>query len=56
MPCKGRSYRIGVSGIGGVGKSTFIGAVGQFILKQDKKTKIAVLTIDPLHLKQVEVS
>ena len=40
------TLRIGVTGAPGVGKSTFIEAVGVEILKDPKK-KIAVLTIDP---------
>lgn len=47
LPCKGNSYRIGVSGVGGVGKSTFIGTAGGFVLKENNKAKVAVLTIDP---------
>jgi LAO/AO transport system kinase len=41
----GTSLRIGVTGIPGVGKSTFIEAFGLFLIK--KGHKIAVLTIDP---------
>ena len=41
------SYRIGVSGIGGVGKSSFIEALGSYLLEQDKDLKLGVLTIDP---------
>lgn len=44
LPYTERSYRIGVSGSPGVGKSTFIEAIGQFIAQ---KHKLAVLTIDP---------
>lgn len=41
----GKSIRIGITGVPGVGKSTFIEAIGKHILKQNKK--IAVLAIDP---------
>lgn len=41
----GKSLRIGVTGIPGVGKSTFIEAFGLFLLK--KGHRIAVLSIDP---------
>lgn len=41
----GNSFRIGITGVPGVGKSTFIEAFGQLVLESDKK--LAVLTIDP---------
>ena len=41
----GKSLRIGVTGIPGVGKSTFIESFGKHLTSQNKK--IAVLTIDP---------
>lgn len=41
----GKSIRIGITGVPGVGKSTFIEAMGQHLIKQGKK--LAVLTIDP---------
>lgn len=41
------SIRIGISGIPGVGKSTFIEKFGTYILKTNPKTQIAILTIDP---------
>ena len=41
----GTSLRIGITGIPGVGKSTFIEAFGLFLIS--KGHKIAVLTIDP---------
>ncbi len=40
------SYRIGITGTPGAGKSTFIEAAGAELLK-DKKRKLAVLSIDP---------
>ncbi len=41
------SLRIGISGIPGVGKSTFIEKLGLHILEQYPSSKIAILTIDP---------
>jgi LAO/AO transport system kinase len=41
----GNSLRIGITGVPGVGKSTFIEAFGEFITRQGKK--LAVLTVDP---------
>jgi LAO/AO transport system kinase len=41
----GNSFRIGITGVPGVGKSTFIEAFGQHIIESGKK--LAVLTIDP---------
>lgn len=41
----GNSLRIGITGIPGVGKSTFIEAFGMYLLSQGKK--IAVLAVDP---------
>ena len=45
LPHSGQSMRIGITGIPGVGKSTFIEVFGDFLIKQGKK--IAVLAIDP---------
>lgn len=45
LPFSGNSIRIGITGVPGVGKSTFIEAFGQHVISQDKK--IAVLAIDP---------
>lgn len=45
MPRTGNSIRIGVTGVPGVGKSTFIEAFGLHLINQDKK--VAVLAIDP---------
>jgi LAO/AO transport system kinase len=44
-PHTGNSYRIGISGVPGVGKSTFIESFGAFLIQKEKK--LAVLTIDP---------
>jgi len=45
LPFSGNSYRIGISGLPGAGKSTFIEAIGQLLISL--KYKIAVLAIDP---------
>ncbi len=45
LPKTGNSIRIGITGVPGVGKSTFIEAMGQHII--EKGHKLAVLTIDP---------
>ena len=42
---KGESVRIGITGIPGAGKSTFIESLGNYLLND--KNKIAVLAIDP---------
>ena len=41
----GNSHRIGITGVPGVGKSTFIEAFGLMLVEKGKK--VAVLTIDP---------
>ena len=46
LPHSGKSIRIGITGVPGVGKSTFIEALGNY-LTEDKDYKIAVLAIDP---------
>jgi LAO/AO transport system kinase len=46
LPFSGKSIRIGITGVPGVGKSTFIEALGSYIIKEKKK-HIAVLAIDP---------
>jgi len=45
LPFSGNSVRIGITGVPGVGKSTFIEAMGKHITAQGKK--LAVLAIDP---------
>lgn len=45
MPHTGGSIRVGISGSPGVGKSTFIEALGNLVIEQGKR--IAVLTVDP---------
>ena len=45
LPETGNSIRIGISGIPGVGKSTFIESFGKYLISQGKK--VAVLAVDP---------
>jgi LAO/AO transport system kinase len=45
LPHTGRSFRLGISGVPGVGKSTFIEALGLHLIAQGHR--VAVLTIDP---------
>jgi LAO/AO transport system kinase len=45
LPATGKSIRIGISGVPGAGKSTFIEAFGMFLLSLDHK--VAVLAVDP---------
>lgn len=45
LPYSGKSLRIGITGVPGVGKSTFIESLGKHLTKQ--KQHIAVLAIDP---------
>ena len=45
LPDTGNSVRIGITGVPGVGKSTFIEALGKHLIESGKK--LAVLTIDP---------
>lgn len=45
LPFTGKSLRIGITGVPGVGKSTFIEAFGMHLIEQGKK--VAVLAIDP---------
>jgi len=46
IPHSGNSYRIGVTGIPGVGKSTFIEKFGLYLTMKLKR-KVAVLAVDP---------
>jgi len=41
----GRSFRLGISGVPGVGKSTFIEALGLFLIERGHR--VAVLAVDP---------
>ncbi|MDO8958866.1 MAG: methylmalonyl Co-A mutase-associated GTPase MeaB [Rhodocyclaceae bacterium] len=45
LPHTGRALRIGISGVPGVGKSTFIEALGLLLIAQGKR--VAVLAVDP---------
>jgi len=45
LPHTGKSFRLGISGVPGVGKSTFIEALGLYLIAQGHR--VAVLTIDP---------
>lgn len=45
LPHTGQSVRVGITGVPGVGKSTFIEAFGQLLLQNGHK--VAVLAIDP---------
>ena len=45
LPYTGKSFRLGISGVPGVGKSTFIEALGLYLIAQGHR--VAVLTIDP---------
>lgn len=45
LPYVGKSVRIGITGVPGAGKSTFIEAFGQFLCEQGHR--VAVLAVDP---------
>jgi len=45
LPFAGKALRLGISGVPGVGKSTFIEALGMFLLARGHK--VAVLAVDP---------
>lgn len=45
LPHTGKSFRLGISGVPGVGKSTFIETLGLFLIARGHR--VAVLTIDP---------
>lgn len=45
LPYTGKSFRLGITGVPGVGKSTFIESFGKYLIS--KGHKIAVLAIDP---------
>ena len=45
LPHTGQSFRLGISGVPGVGKSTFIEALGLFLIERGHR--VAVLTVDP---------
>ena len=46
LPDTGKSIRIGISGVPGAGKSTFIEAFGMYLLQQGHK--VAVLVIEAI--------
>ena len=45
LPASGRSFRLGISGVPGVGKSTFIEALGLYLVQLGHR--VAVLAVDP---------
>lgn len=45
LPHTGNAFRLGISGVPGVGKSTFIEVLGLYLIAQGHR--VAVLTIDP---------
>ncbi len=45
LPYSGKSFRLGISGVPGVGKSTFIELLGLYLI--DQGHRVAVLTVDP---------
>ena len=45
LPHTGKSFRLGISGVPGVGKSTFIEALGLYLINQGHR--VAVLAVDP---------
>jgi LAO/AO transport system kinase len=45
LPHSGHSFRLGISGVPGVGKSTFIEALGLYLIARGHR--VAVLTVDP---------
>ena len=45
LPASGRSFRLGISGVPDVGKSTFIEALGLFLIERGHR--VAVLAVDP---------
>lgn len=49
LPQTGKSVRIGITGVPGVGKSTFIESFGKHLTAQGKK--VAVLAVDPSSVK-----
>lgn len=49
LPLSGHAYRIGITGVPGVGKSTFIDALGSLLIQHGYR--VAVLAIDPSSVK-----
>ena len=46
LPKTGKARRVGITGVPGAGKSTFIDALGMHLI-QDCREKVAVLSVDP---------
>ena len=46
LPFAGSSRRVGITGVPGAGKSTFIESLGQYLM-EERGEKVAVLSIDP---------
>ena len=46
LPFTGRSRRVGITGVPGVGKSTFIDALGMHLIRE-RGERVAVLSVDP---------
>jgi GTPase len=46
LPHTGRARRVGITGVPGVGKSTFIDALGMHLIRQ-RGERLAILTVDP---------
>src|ERR1700691_854652 len=46
LPHTGRALRVGITGVPGVGKSTFIDALGMLLIRE-RGENLAVLTVDP---------
>jgi LAO/AO transport system kinase len=47
IPAKKEAFVIGVSGVPGVGKSTFLESYCSFLLQRDSETTLAILAVDP---------
>src|SRR5437660_2477218 len=45
LPHTGRAIRVGITGVPGVGKSTFVEALGLHLVRQ--RLRVAVLAVDP---------
>jgi len=46
LPYSGNAIRIGITGVPGVGKSTFIESFGMYLIEEEQKS-VAVLAVDP---------
>ena len=47
LPKSGGAHRVGISGVPGVGKSTFLESYCAYLLAKDANVKIAILAVDP---------